>query len=233
MQSLPSVAVVIPASGIGKRMNSSIPKQYLTIFNQSILEHTVNLFIALPYVSKIIVVVAEEDDYIDKQNFISHHKIVLTAGGKERGNSVFNGVKALNDETEWVLVHDAARPCVKQEDIKSLVNYCVTHERNAILATPVRDTMKRVFGNKVTETVERQDLYHALTPQCCKVTDLKNALSQLLDQDSALDSRVTDEASALELCGIEVDAVVGSQTNIKVTQFEDLALAEFYLKGER
>jgi 2-C-methyl-D-erythritol 4-phosphate cytidylyltransferase len=232
MTNLPPAAVVIPASGIGKRMGVDIPKQYLTINNKTILEHTITAFLPLDYVSQIIVVIANNDEWASNIELLKHPKVKIVIGGKERGNSVYNGLCAIDAKIEWALVHDAARPNVESTDIEQLYNHSVKHDTSAILATPVRDTLKEVNAGNVSHTVDRSSMYHALTPQCARVDLLRNALAELMDSDGILDSRVTDEASALELTNQTVSIVKGNATNIKVTQAEDLALIEFYLKGK-
>ncbi len=131
---------------------------------------------------------------------------------------------------EWVLVHDAARPCVTLNDIDRLIDVCCAHPTGGILASPVRDTMKRANKeNNIDHTVDREALWHALTPQMFKTPQLTRALADALQQGVA----ITDEASALEWLGETPALVQGSANNIKITQPEDLALAEFYLSRER
>ncbi|WP_031816771.1 IspD/TarI family cytidylyltransferase, partial [Vibrio parahaemolyticus] len=131
---------------------------------------------------------------------------------------------------EWVLVHDAARPCVTLNDIDRLIDVCCAHPTGGILASPVRDTMKRANKeNNIDHTVDREALWHALTPQMFKTQQLTRALADALQQGVA----ITDEASALEWLGETPALVQGSANNIKITQPEDLALAEFYLSRER
>ena len=159
-------------------------------------------------------------------------------GGKERADSVLNGIKELHCD-DWALVHDAARPCVSEEDISSLLD--VMHDSTVtggILATPVRDTMKRAVSNQefskspanssvsvVSHTESRADLWHALTPQLFPASLLLNALEKGLSDGV----EITDEASAMEYAGYKVGMVNGSPANIKITQPGDLPLAEFYL----
>ena len=236
MASLPMFSVVIPASGIGKRMQSSVPKQYLPLLGKTVLEHTLNCFLDLPQVEQIIVVIAPHDSVFNTLSIASHPKIHIVVGGKERANSVLNGVKYLHEKnSRWVMVHDAARPCLEQQDIVNLANQCITNDCAGILATQVRDTMKRssVGSNLISKTEDRNNLWHALTPQCCDVSQLHSALSAQISPTGDINPSVTDEASALELAGYPVELVKGSAKNIKITQPEDLELAEYYIKSKK
>ncbi len=160
-----------------------------------------------------------------------HPDVIRVAGGKERADSVLSGLNYVSAQLpcEWVLVHDAARPCVTLNDIDRLIDVCCAHPTGGILASPVRDTMKRANKeNNIDHTVDREALWHALTPQMFKTQQLTRALADALQQGVA----ITDEASALEWLGETPALVQGSANNIKITQPEDLALAEFYLSRE-
>lgn len=234
MEEIDKFSVVIPASGIGKRMQSAIAKQYLTIGSKTVLEHTLACFLDLPTVEYVVVVIAPHDDYFHTLSLATHPKIMTVIGGKERANSVFNGIDYLKSkDVKWVMVHDAARPCVTKQDIMLLLNQCLDTQQAGILAVPVRDTMKRARGktNLISKTEDRTNLWHALTPQCILVNQLHTALSQQTSADGAINPEVTDEASALELAGFPVSLVSGNAKNIKITQPEDLELAEYYLKS--
>lgn len=233
MSQFPPLAVVIPAAGVGSRMQAGQAKQYLTLHDKTILEHTVNRFLALDFVKKIYLPVSDTDQMFAQLPLASIDKVVRVPGGKERADSVLNGLKqATSDGCDWVMVHDAARPCVSEEDIRSLYQVCLDKNHPGILATPVRDTMKRSNAdNGITATVDRNGLWHALTPQCSKASDLQVALEQQLQADGRVSKVITDEASALELAGYPVNLVQGSVKNIKITLPEDLELAEFYLSG--
>jgi 2-C-methyl-D-erythritol 4-phosphate cytidylyltransferase len=159
--------------------------------------------------------------------------VTRVTGGAERADSVLNALKEINPELfPWVLVHDAARPLVQLADIGNLLQQCLLQKSGGILATPVRDTMKRGDSTrplaKVDHTVSRQQLWHALTPQLFPTALLTECLSQALAAGVA----ITDEASALEWAGHPVLLVPGRADNIKITQPEDLALARFYLEQQ-
>lgn len=236
MRQFPSLAVVIPAAGVGSRMQADKAKQYLAIHNKTILEHTVECFIELDFVSQIYVSISDTDDLYATLPISNFPKVNRVAGGKERADSVLNGIKLAKSEgNEWVMVHDAARPCVSKQDIEKLYAECLEKGEAGILATPVRDTMKRSRSGKQTieTTLDRNNMWHALTPQCAKVEDLNSALASELEDSGFVSKSITDEASALELAGYPVNLVQGSVKNIKITLPEDLELAEFYLSGKK
>ncbi|WP_325891740.1 2-C-methyl-D-erythritol 4-phosphate cytidylyltransferase [Grimontia sp. NTOU-MAR1] len=220
----PEVVAIVPAAGVGKRMRADLPKQYLTIEDKTLLEHTVHYLLEHPSINKVVIAIGEEDGYFHSTSLGSDKRVVVTTGGKERADSVLAGLRVTN--AEWVMVHDAARPCVRHQDIDALIAEAISHTHGAILACPVRDTMKRGTGdNKIETTVCREQLWHALTPQMFKREQLLNALETALDKSLA----VTDEASAIEVAGGAPKLVSGHADNIKVTQPEDLALAAFFL----
>jgi 2-C-methyl-D-erythritol 4-phosphate cytidylyltransferase len=235
------IAVVIPAAGIGQRMQADRPKQYLQLAGKTILEHTVGRLLQLPQLGSIWLALSAEDPYFAATSLSQIPQVTWVQGGAERANSVLNALHVIDAEQfPWVLVHDAARPLVQLADIENLLQQCLQHsiqqgrQQNCggILATPVRDTMKRGDGasplSKVDHTVPRQQLWHALTPQFFPTALLRDCLSQAL----AAGVVITDEASALEWAGYPVLLVPGRADNIKITQPEDLALARFYLEQQ-
>ena len=223
------VIAIVPAAGVGSRMQADCPKQYLTIGTQTILEHTVRLLLSHPQIEHIVIAVSENDEYFSDLAIAEHSKITRVAGGVERADSVLSGLNHINThfaQNEWVLVHDAARPCTTLSDIDKLIAACKEHAVGGILATPVKDTMKRSDASKhIKNTVERENLWHALTPQMFRCKKLQEVLNEALIQGAL----ITDEASAMERCGYQPLLVTGRSDNIKITQPEDLALAEFYL----
>ncbi|WP_060990040.1 2-C-methyl-D-erythritol 4-phosphate cytidylyltransferase [Photobacterium leiognathi] len=221
---------VVPAAGVGSRMAADRPKQYLTIAGKTILEHSVERLLSLPEIQHVVIAVSKTDPYFPTLPLANDPHITVVDGGAERVDSVFSGLAAINDDNAWVMVHDAARPCVRLDDLRQLMVAAQQSECGAILATPVRDTMKRAKmnkqGNEIDHTVDREQLWHALTPQMFRAGQLREALTTALAQDAV----ITDEASALEFCGYSPVLVKGRADNLKVTQPEDLALAEFYLQ---
>lgn len=227
-----SFTVIVPAAGVGKRMGSDIPKQYLRLAGKTLLEHTLNNLIQHPLIDNIVLVLSPDDGYFQETSLASAPWIDTVHGGKERADSVLAGLthvisRSANDD--WVLVHDAARPCVKHRDISQLL-LLRSGDCGGILAAPVRDTMKRASEHtfRVRETVDREHLWHALTPQFFPINELYNALKNGLD--STRD--ITDEASAMEYAEHPVLLVESDASNIKVTRPDDLKLAEFYLASE-
>jgi 2-C-methyl-D-erythritol 4-phosphate cytidylyltransferase len=227
--------VVVPAAGAGKRMLANCPKQYLTIDHKTILEHTVERLLSHPLINKVILSLSENDEYFPRTSLVNNQNIQTVIGGKERVDSVLAGLKAIDPEVNlWVLVHDAARPCVAHNDISSLIRLCLEKKTGGLLAVPVRDTMKRSFNrdldvNKVSKTVERENLWHALTPQMYKVNELKEAIMNGLNNNVVL----TDESSAIELSNMPSLLVSSSSENIKITHPDDLALAAFFLAKQK
>lgn len=222
----PGVCAVVPAAGFGRRMQTECPKQYLSIGNKTILEHAVAALLAHPRVQRVIIAVTPGDTRFQQLPLANHPQITVVDGGSERADSVLAGLKAAGD-ARWVLVHDAARPCLCQDDLNRLLTLSETSRVGGILAAPVRDTMKRGEPGKlaIAHTVDRNDLWHALTPQFFPRELLTDCLTRALDEGAV----ITDEASALEYCGFHPELIPGRADNIKVTRPEDLALAEFYL----
>lgn len=224
---MPTFTAVVPAAGRGSRMQSKIPKQHLMLGEKTILEHTLMRLLAHPAIEKVVVVVSESDEQFAELSIMHDPRIVVTTGGAERSMSVLNGLACV--ETEWVLVHDAARPCITASDLDKLFEVAIKQDDGAILASPVKDTMKRSdHQQQITETVSRSQLWHALTPQMFPTQLLTDAIDSGLSQGMVL----TDEASAMEIAGYHPKLVAGRADNIKVTLPEDLALAEFILKQQ-
>lgn len=224
--SSPDVIAVVPAAGIGSRMQTECPKQYLHIGDKTILEHAVASLMSHPRVSRAIVALSPNDTYFSSLPLATHPRITVVTGGKQRADSVLAGLQAAGD-AEWVLVHDAARPCLHRDDLNNLLAITATSKVGGILAAPVRDTMKRGEPGKglIAHTVDREDLWHALTPQLFPLELLRSCLLRALDEGAT----ITDEASALEYCGFHPELISARADNIKVTRPEDLALAAFYL----
>lgn len=230
----PPVWVVIPAAGVGARMQVDRPKQYLSLAGKTVIEHTLACFTSHPAVAGIIVSVSVGDPYWQVIGPRFTDAIYTVPGGAERSGSVLNGLLHLRGgltlpEKTLVMVHDAARPCLIRDDMNRLLSAGMQHPDGALLATPVRDTMKRasvVSGDcVVAHTESREHLWHALTPQIASLGVLTTALQNALHQGV----EITDEASALEHAGLHPKLVEGQASNIKITRPADLALAEFFL----
>ncbi|WHP07591.1 2-C-methyl-D-erythritol 4-phosphate cytidylyltransferase [Acinetobacter corruptisaponis] len=222
---------VVPAAGSGSRFSKTELKQYQYIQNHTVLEHTVNRLNTLN-LAGCILAIGEQDHFAKTLSFQHKDKLHFCSGGAERVHSVLNALIYLSEiahEDDWVLVHDAARPCVTQENLQLLVNTAIVHNQSAILAIPVRDTLKQVHtGNQIEKTVSRELLWQAQTPQIAKLKILKNALKTAL----ANDILITDEASALEYINQPVQVVQGRSDNIKITYADDLELARLILQSQ-
>ncbi len=225
----PRYWAVVPAAGIGQRMNVAIPKQYLEIRGKTLMEHTLERLLQFTLLEKVVVVLAKNDQYAHKLPILNDPRVITAEGGVERSLSVSNGLKMLDSyahSRDWVLVHDVARPCVRLADLEWLVECLRKHPVGGLLGTQVRDTMKRTgVDSAITETVERTGLWHAFTPQMFRKRMLSEALSSAIDQQIA----ITDEASAMEVRGYKPLMVDGHSDNIKVTCGPDLALASLYI----
>lgn len=238
--------VVIAAAGIGRRMRSEVPKQYLTILGKTVIEHTIMRLCEHPLISDIIVVLHPHDSVFKSLPVANLNKVHTVDGGAERVDSVLAGLQWLQTylaNNTWVLVHDAARPCVTHNDLTQLIKIIGSQSKESafaggILATRVRDTMKRgaVSTNtsqqgyeRIAATESREHLWHALTPQLFQIEALTKAIFKSM-QEGAL---ITDEASAMEHCGYPVALVEGGGENIKITTPDDLKLAEFYLRNQQ
>lgn len=221
---------VIPAAGSGIRMGGSIPKQYLSLAGHTVIEHVLDLLEAEPYIAGITVAVAAEDPYWQRYLLKPRNKpVTIASGGKERAHSVLNALTSLRDELkddDWVLVHDAARPCLHPRDLSLLVQALGNDPVGGILAVPVSDTLKRVNQEqRITATPDRSDLWRALTPQMFRYRLLMDALQAALHAGAV----PTDEAAAMERQKHEVKVVEGRSDNIKITRPDDVALVEAIL----
>tara|TARA_Y100001968_G_scaffold69418_1_gene60543 strand:+ start:441 stop:1085 length:645 start_codon:yes stop_codon:yes gene_type:complete len=214
-------------------MQADRPKQYLTIGSQTILEHTLLKLAAHPAISRVVVALSPDDQYFNQLPLQNAPWLTIVDGGASRAESVNNALAELADN-EWALVHDAARPCVSSIDISRLIERTDAKQfSGGILATPVRDTMKRACAENaypvVLRTEERDNLWHALTPQLFRAGKLRTALAAAL----AAGAVVTDEASAMEFAGYTVELLDSDPANIKITRPADLPLAQFYLQQSR
>ncbi len=225
---------VIPAAGIGTRMRSDVPKQYLKLLDRPVIEHTINRLLAVDQVKGVVVSLQADDTHWSDVTIDSTKPVVVAAGGEERCHSVLNALDTLSKQADynrqavWALVHDAVRPCVDPGDIQQLIAIAAGSEAGGLLAVPVRDTMKRQDDNQcVKQTVDRSGLWHALTPQLFNSGLLYEALESALAQGV----QVTDESSAMEQAGYHPKLVEGREDNIKITRPADLRLAELQLKS--
>ena len=227
---MPKISVIIPAAGSGKRMGGNTSKQYLTIGDKPIIAETLALFNESPYIDEIILVSPVGDmplmeKMLKKYDLAKVSKIVK--GGKERQDSISNGLDALDQSSSIVLVHDGVRPFIDDEIIKKLID-AVNQYGAAIVAVPVKDTVKKVLGTFITGTAPRENLWLAQTPQAFRFEIIKGAYENAREKGI----KGTDDASLVEAMGLDVKIVMGSYENIKITTPEDLVFAEA-IKKER
>lgn len=224
--------VAVPAAGIGTRMGHRLPKQYLPLYGKTVIAHTLDRLSRHPAIRGMVVALAENDPHWPELAIECATEMWVTTGGPERCHSVLAALQTLRRTArpdDWVLVHDAARPCVRVEDIDRLIKTLSGHPVGGLLALPVRDTIKRGDGGgRVVETVDRTGLWHALTPQMFRLGPLVGAISAALEKGDV----VTDEAQAMELAGVRPYLIEGRADNIKITRVQDLALAEVYLRHQ-
>lgn len=223
---------VIPAAGSGRRFSATDLKQYQVIGNKTVLEHSIERLNSLPLAGYVLAI-AEDDHIATTLPLVQKEKAHFCQGGAERVNSVLNALNYLSqiaESEDWVLVHDAARPCVSHTCLHALVDQAMIQQQSAILAIPVRDTLKRVVhAAEITETVSREQLWQAQTPQIAQLGILKLALEQALTDQIV----ITDEASALEYIQAPVQVVTGRADNIKITYPSDLDLARLILQAQQ
>ena len=226
-----SYHALIPAAGAGSRMGNSLPKQYLELAGRPLLYHAVRRLAAHPRIERVYVVLAPGDARFagfDWGAFAGKLE-PLYCGGETRAASVFNGLLAANDAidaSDWVLVHDAARPCLGETDLDRLIREVGDDETGGLLAVPVADTLKRASREgRVMQTEPRENLWQAQTPQMFRCRLLVEALR------AASPALITDEASAVENLGLHPKLVMGDTRNLKVTYPQDLELAELILKS--
>lgn len=223
--------VIIPAAGEGKRFSKSLPKQYWQLKGRPVLSHVLEFFLGFSFVEKIMIALRQDDTYWDQIAFSQEPRVFSIIGGKERFLSVLQALSSLQNEInaeDWVLVHDACRPCLKKEDFLRLLNTLKEDSTGGILGVPLRDTLKRVDPQQnILETSDRQALWQAQTPQMFRYGILYDAMKTAAKQRLS----ITDEAMALEYMGYLPKIVLGSTSNIKITWPEDLLLAEAILGG--
>ncbi len=223
---------VIPAAGSGSRFSRTELKQYQRLQQKTVLEHTVERLNQLPLAGYVLAISAQ--DKLAPSLNLAHRELAhFCIGGDERVHSVLNALKYLEsiaDPDDWVMVHDAARPCVSFENLENLVQTAINESCSAILAIPVRDTLKMVATHQqIEKTVSREHLWQAQTPQISTLQQLKGAIEHALQHHL----QITDEASALEFADIPVKVVAGRSDNIKITYPEDLLLADLILTSQQ
>ena len=228
---MPRYFALIPAAGSGTRLGGETPKQYLEIDGKCLLAHAAASLLAAPRIVKTFIVTLPGDPYAERITAMPglEAALVVPCGGATRAQTVLNGLRAIEKhgvlDNDWVLVHDAARPCLSVAALNRLIDEIGTDVVGGLLAVPVADTIKRGDEyQRATATVPRADLWHAQTPQMFRAGTLRNALL-----DATLEN-ITDEASAIETAGMRPKLVMGERSNIKVTYRDDLPLVEWLLE---
>ena len=225
--------VVVPAAGAGRRMGGDIPKQYLMLCGKSVLDHSLEHFVSNPRIRGVYVPLSPHDAWWSKSRYSDHPGVVRVDGGDERAQSVLNALRALDkvaNPDDWVLVHDAARPCLRQGDLNRLMERLSEHPVGGILGTPLHDTVKRADrSGGVIETLPREEIWRAFTPQMFHLGALRLALESAFEAGVP----VTDEAAAMERIGEAPELIEGHADNIKITHPQDLELAAFYLDRQQ
>lgn len=223
------ISVVIAASGIGKRMNSNINKQYLLLKEKPILAYTIEKFEDNKYIDEIVVVAREDEreyclnEVINKYNFKKVTNIV--GGGAERQDSVYKGLLAVNNLCSIVLIHDGVRPFLRNEDILNSIDGVINYDA-CVIGTPVKDTIKIVDINKdIIDTPDRNSLWAVQTPQSFSYKLILKAYQEAIQEKIT----ATDDSMLVEKLGYKVKMIEGSYSNIKITTPEDLKLAELLL----
>ena len=225
-----SIWAVVPAAGSGRRLGGEIPKQYREIAGAPLIEHTLCALLESPDIRGIVVALDPSDRRADAIDSLSDVRVQTTPGGAKRADSVLAGLELLaaeGAEDDWVLVHDAARPCLQLESLAALIERARQSGEGVLLAEPVADTLKQVGNDgQISRTVDRQSLWRAQTPQLFPLFALRAALGLCLEEGLS----VTDEAMAMEWAGEPVHVVEGPSSNIKVTVEADLAFADLVLR---
>lgn len=216
------ITAIIPAAGAGERFGEK--KQLKLLNGRPLIFHTIQPFINSELINEIIVVVPKENVNQVGREFkstLTSKKIEVISGGKTRQQSVNNGLKMSNIESELICIHDGVRPFLTVTLIEKVIKAAIGHD-GAILATPSSDTIKRVLGNQILETLPREEIWRAQTPQVFLKSALEEAIEVAIDENL----EGTDEASILEKIGYQIGFIEGSSLNIKITTKEDWIFAK-------
>ena len=227
------IAAIIVAGGSGKRMGGTVKKQFIKLQGKEVLAHTIEKFNQLEEVEEIIVVVGEEDIYKVKKEIVERYEFnkvsKVVAGGQERQDSVYNGLMAMNDKIEYVMIHDGARPFISKEILKRVIEETMEYKAT-IVAVPVIDTIKVIntTTQKVEDTPKREKLWAVQTPQSFE----RKLLEEAYKMAKKKELQVTDDSMIVEAYGEKVHVVLGEYTNIKITTPEDLIIGESILNKD-
>lgn len=226
------VHALIPAAGQSVRFGGTTLKQYAHLLGMPVMAHSISALLRNEAVASVTVALAPDDGIFDELIRPDYPDVLTVDGGDSRAQTVKNGLDHISRELpdcDWVLVHDAARPCLSAADLGRLLELGLQSESGAILAIPVNDTLKRADGSgHIERTIDRERYWAAQTPQLFRLESLRENLGAALTRGL----HPTDEASAMEMAGTHPLLVEGSSSNIKITGVEDLALAEFILQRQ-
>ena len=232
MKDHPPVHALIPAAGRSVRFGGTTLKQYAHLMGIPVIAHSIDAVSRHPAVASVTVALADDDGIYDELVRPEWPGVRTAIGGDSRARTVLNGLKAImaaEPDCQWVMVHDAARPCLDRESLDSLLTRGLASDSGAILAVPVADTLKEVGeGERIERTVDRSKFWAAQTPQLFRAEELAVNLQAALNAGM----RPTDEAAAMEFAGARPLLVQGRTTNIKITGVDDLSLAEFILQRQ-
>lgn len=226
---MPACWAVLVAAGAGRRMTADRPKQYLPLAGKLVIEHSLQRLLEAEAVRGLVVVLAADDAYWPVLQFNTDKPLWTMAGGRERADSVLAGLDRLAEqaaEEDWVLVHDAARPCLAAADLQKLIDTLHGDACGGLLAAACRDTLKQAGDGQCLRTLDRSRIWQAQTPQMFRLGLLRKALQQARREGVA----VTDEAMAMEQAGYRPRLVEAAMQNLKITTPADLPLAEFILR---
>jgi 2-C-methyl-D-erythritol 4-phosphate cytidylyltransferase len=222
---------VLPAAGTGSRMGGDLPKQYMQVAGATLLEHSLRALLECEQLAAVVVALHANDSRAAALPVFQDRRVQTVTGAQQRSGSVLAGLDALAATAapqDWVLVHDAARPCLQVQDIVRLIAIVTASGTGGILAEPIVDTVKQAaHDGLVARTLDRAGLWRAQTPQMFRLDELRRALAQVQELGLA----VTDEASAMEMAGYPVQLIAASAGNLKVTVAADLPLAGWYLQA--
>jgi 2-C-methyl-D-erythritol 4-phosphate cytidylyltransferase len=229
--SSPTYHVIIPSAGRGARFGGLQPKQYETIGKKTILEHSTAPFLNNDRITSICIAIPADDQIARTLKGLKDRRISFVEGGDTRTQSVLNSLLSLQNTchaNDWILVHDAARPCLSDTDLNNLLSHLSPEiaPHGAILGYAATDTLKTIQNSSIFSTVDRKNIWHALTPQAFPFTLLINALQRIKAEGVCC----TDDASALELMGLYPIFIPGSKWNFKITHPEDIKVARQLLK---
>ena len=221
---------IVVAAGKGQRMHADRPKQYLPLAGRTVIEHSLNAFLQLRLIERIVVVIAPQDRHWSSLAISQHPKIITAIGGCTRADSSRQGLRALTPLAhphDWIVEHDGVRPCLRTDELARFIRQLREHAVGGLAAYPVQDTLKRSNASQgVLNTLTRQHLWHAATPQMFRYHLLSSALTNAKTQTQL----ITDSAMAIELAGYQPQLIPCAKTNIKLTEVQDLVLARCVLE---